>query len=67
MAFQHERKITVLEYDGDEHYRHSIKIKTDRAKDEAARTLGYQVVRFPYWVQLDNATVRHYFGLKAEN
>jgi hypothetical protein len=66
MAYRRNGQITVVEYDGDEHYRHSIKIKTDRAKDDAARTLGYQVVRFPYWVQLDNTTVRHYFGLEAE-
>ena len=66
MAYWRDGQITVVEYDGDEHYRHSIKIKTDRAKDDAARTLGYQVARFPYWVQLDNTTARHYFGLEAE-
>jgi hypothetical protein len=66
MAFQRDGKVTVVEYDGDEHYRHSIKIKIDRAKDEAAHTMEYEVIRFPYWVQLDNATVRHYFGLEAE-
>jgi hypothetical protein len=37
MAYRRDGRITVVEYDGDEHYRHSIKIKTDRAKDEAAR------------------------------
>jgi hypothetical protein len=24
------------------------------------------VVRFPYWIQLDNLTLKHYFGLEAE-
>ena len=24
------------------------------------------VIRVPYWVQLDNMTVRHYFGFEAE-
>jgi len=47
MAYRHNGQITVVEYDGDEHYRHSIKIKTDRAKDDAARTLGCEVVPFP--------------------
>src|ERR1700694_540014 len=54
MSYQLDGRITVVEYDGDEHYRHSIKIKGDRAKDEVARTQGYRVVRFPYWIQLDN-------------
>jgi hypothetical protein len=66
MAYQRDGRIIVVEYDGDEHYRHSIKIKIDRGKDEAARALGYQVVRFPYWVQLDSTALRHYFGLEAE-
>lgn len=56
----------VVEYDGDEHYRHSIKIKGDRAKDEIARSQGIKVVRFPYWIQLDNLTLQHYFGLEAK-
>jgi hypothetical protein len=66
MAYQSGRTMTVVEYDGDEHYRHSLKIKIDRVKDEAARTQGSRVVRFAYWVQLDSTTLRHYFGLEAE-
>src|SRR5947209_5995276 len=66
MSFQLDGMITVVEYDGDEHYRHSIKVKGDRAKDEIARSQGCRVVRFPYWIQLDNFTLKHYFGLDAQ-
>jgi hypothetical protein len=66
MAYKRSGQMTVVEYDGDEHYRHSMKIKTDRSKDEAAHAMGYHVVRFPYWVQLDTTTLHHYFGLEAE-
>jgi len=66
MAFKAEGKITVVEYDGDEHYRHSMKIKADRAKDEVARSQGWQVVRFPYWIQLDTATLAHFFSLDVK-
>lgn len=65
MAFKVDGRVTVVEYDGDEHYRHSLKIKGDRAKDEVARSQGWQVVRFPYWIQLDTATLKHFFGLDA--
>ena len=65
MAFKAKGKITVVEYDGDDHYRHSMKIKGDLAKDEIARSLGLQVVRFPYWIQLDSNTLKHFFGLDA--
>jgi len=56
---------TVVEYDGDEHYRHSIKIKADRAKDAVARAAGYCVIRVPYWIQLDAVTLQHFFGISA--
>jgi hypothetical protein len=66
MAYEIDGRVTVVEYDGDEHYRHSIKIKIDREKDESARAQGFRAVRFPYWVQLDDITLEHYFGLKAK-
>jgi hypothetical protein len=65
MAYRIDGKVTVVEYDGDEHYRHSLKIKGDRAKDEVARSLGWRVVRFPYWIQLDTTTLKHFFSLES--
>jgi hypothetical protein len=56
----------AVEFDGDEHYRHTIKIKSDHEKDELARQGGYQVVRVPYWVQLTSETLKRYFDLDAE-
>jgi hypothetical protein len=56
----------VVEYDGDEHYRHSMKVKADRAKDDEGRLQGCRVVRFPYWIQLDNLTLKHFFSLEAQ-
>ena len=65
MAYRADDTIVVVEYDGDEHYRNSIRIKVDREKDEVAAAAGYRIVRFPYWVQLDETTLPHYFGLSA--
>ena len=65
MSYQADNKVTVVEFDGDEHYRNSLKIKSDRTKDDIARRHGYRLVRFPYWVQLDSVTLQYYFGLEA--
>lgn len=65
MAFSQGDSTVVVEYDGDEHYRNPLKIKTDKLKDQVALRLGYNVVRFPYWVQLDARTLSHFFGLSA--
>ena len=66
MAFKFDSKTFIVEYDGDEHYRNSIKIKTDIEKDEVARKLGYTVVRIPYWIQIDSKMLNYYFGINKE-
>jgi hypothetical protein len=66
MTYQINGQITAVEFDGDEHYRHTLKIKADEEKDKVAREHGYWVVRFPYWVQLTTETLAHYFGLSAD-
>ena len=66
MAYEMDRKTTVIEFDGDEHFWNSLKIKVDREKDKIAADVGYTVVRIPYWVQLTTETLKFYFGLEAE-
>lgn len=66
MAFQDKGEVILVEYDGDEHYRDSLKLKADAHKDAPAITHGMRTVRVPYWVQLTNQTARHYFGLEVE-
>jgi hypothetical protein len=56
----------VVEFDGDEHYRNALKVKTDFEKDAVARAQGFHVIRIPYWVQLDRTTARHFFGVEAD-
>ena len=56
MAYRDNETIVVVEYDGDEHYRNSIRIKVDCEKDAVASAAGYRTVRIPYWVQLDNCS-----------
>ena len=63
MAFKVKSTICIVEYDGDEHYRNTIKIKSDINKDRVAKDNGFLVVRFPYWIQLNNQTLSHFFNL----
>lgn len=65
MAYRRDGATTVVEFDGDEHYRNALKVKVDREKDAIAAELGYSVVRVPYWVQLTTETLRHYFELEG--
>src|SRR5262245_11069796 len=65
MAFRSKGMTLLVEYDGDEHYRSSLKIKADREKDLLAVMNDMHLVRVPYWVQLDSTMAMHWFGLEA--
>jgi hypothetical protein len=65
MWFTDDGGRVVVEYDGDEHYRNTLKVKTDKEKDAAAEAHGLRIVRIPYWVQMDTLTLKHYLGLDA--
>jgi hypothetical protein len=65
MSIRTQTGIHVIEYDGDEHYCNSLKVKADREKDRLALEMGWKVIRIPYWVQLDSETFSFYFASKA--
>jgi len=64
-AYKVGRKLVLVDYDGDEHYRNALRLKYDALKDREAKAGGHKVVRFPYWVQLDDVTLRHHFALRG--
>ena len=66
MMFKIKNDIFVVEFDGDGHYRDSLLIRNDIEKDKIAYSLGYITVRIPYFVQLTNETLWHFFRLKAD-
>lgn len=66
VAFRHGGSQVLVEFDGDEHYRDSLKIKADQKKNSLALTTGNKVVRIPYWVQLNNVTAEYYLGISAD-
>ena len=66
MAYESHGRTVVVEFDGDEHYRNTLKFKIDEEKDADAKKHGVRVVRIPYWIQLTTETLAHYFQLSAE-
>lgn len=66
MAYRTDSDIVLVEYDGDDHYRDSMKIKADQQKDILATENHMHLVRIPYWVQLDAEMAQFWFGLKVD-
>jgi hypothetical protein len=66
VAFRDNGSQVLVEFDGDAHYRDSLKVKVDRDKDSLALMQGNKVVRIPYWIQLNRVTAEYYFGISAD-
>lgn len=66
MSFEQNQTLYAVEFDGDSHYRDSLRIKVDREKDEIAAKNSMKVVRIPYWVQLNSETFKYFFDFDAE-
>ncbi len=55
----------AVEFDGPFHYQKPAQIMRDARKTEHARFTNLRLVRFPYWLAVDAATVKHFFGLET--
>lgn len=62
MGFNYNNNIYIVEFDGDQHFRDSLIIKSDDIKDEIAKSLNYITIRIPYFIQLTNETFKYYFN-----
>ena len=58
----HDKKI-VIEFDGYQHYTKALAIIRDTRKDRILTSLGYTVIRIPYFIQLDKKTIKVLFGI----
>lgn len=56
----------IVEFDGLQHYTNPDNIIKDKAATEFYRSLGYKVVRIPYFIQLTNKVVKQLFDIDAE-
>ena len=52
----------LIEFDGLQHYQQPDKIRKDRENQTFYESLGYKVVRIPYFIQLTNEVVKTMFG-----
>jgi len=52
----------IIEFDGDSHFTSAKAIVNDLDKEELAQSFDYSVIRIPYFIQLDDAMINHYFG-----
>ena len=57
----------IIEFDGLQHYTNPDKIIDDFKKIRVYQSLGYKVVRIPYFIQLTKNNIKQLFNITVEN
>lgn len=63
--YRSESRMLIVEFDGTDHYRKPDVIHKDEQTTKVYKSLGYKVVRIPYFIQLTNKAVETMFGVKV--
>lgn len=61
--FRNDKLKLIVEYDGHHHFTQTKTQYDDYIKTEKYKSMGYRIVRIPYFVQLSKATWNYYFGV----
>lgn len=64
--YRSEKLKLIIEFDGLQHYTNPDVILSDKIGTELYQTLGYKVVRIPYFIQLTNKAVKTLFGVETK-
>lgn len=64
--FKVENKPIIIEFDGNHHYQNAWKLKQDENKNDWAKQLSYGIIRWPFWVQMDTITLKHYLNINFD-
>ena len=64
--YRSEKLKLIIEFDGLQHYINPDVILNDKIGTELYQTLGYKVVRIPYFIQLTNKVVKTLFGVETK-
>lgn len=61
--YRSEKLKLIVEFDGIQHYTMPDRIKNDVLSTKFYESLGYKVVRIPYFIQLTNKAVKYFFNV----
>ena len=64
--YRSEELMLIVEFDGIPHYTSPLNIQRDIENTKFYESLGYKVVRIPYFIQLSNNAVKELFGVDVK-
>lgn len=57
---------TCVEFDGPDHFTKANVIQADIKKNQIIKYSGYDIIRIPYFVQLNSAGIKYFFNLNID-
>jgi len=64
--YRSDELMLIVEFDGAQHYQTVDNIFKDKKKDEVYGSMGYKIVRFPYFIQPTSKIIKYYFNIDTE-
>ena len=64
--YRSEKLKIIVEFDGIQHYTMPDRIQKDIINTQFYESLGYKVVRIPYFIQLTNKAVKYFFNVDVK-
>ena len=64
--FRNENKKLIIEFDGLQHYTNPKNIIKDKENTEYYESLGYKVIRIPYFIQLTKTVIKQMFDVDMD-
>ena len=64
--YRSEKLKMIVEFDGIQHYTMPDRIQKDIINTQFYESLGYKVVRIPYFIQLTNKAVKYFFNVDVK-
>jgi hypothetical protein len=65
--YRSDELMLIVEFDGDRHYKEVSKIKSEKEKDVVYQSIGYKIVRIPYFIQLNRKVISKLFNVTIED
>jgi len=62
-----DKHMIIVEFDGYNHYSTTKVIKNDNKKDLVYKSMGYRIIRIPYFIQLNAFTILKMFGISISD
>jgi len=65
--YRNEKHKLIVEFDGNRHYMSYEVMLKDKKKDTVYKSMGYSIIRIPYYIQLDEYVIKLLFSKYTNN